>query len=393
MARISTALLSAVLLFAVVLMACGSDETSTGQGSPADPASPANPADPTASELSQICPSTIKVLSDWFPEPEHNYLYQAIGVNGVVDAANGTYTGPIGDGSVELVIQAGGPYINSLSQTIQFYSDDSLFMAFVDTSDAIKSHASTPVVAVFSNFEVGPQLLMWNPEVHDFDSFADIGESGVTVSYYGGSSYMDYLLHLGILEAGQVEGTYDGSPGRFITQGDLVQGGFATNEPYRYENEIEGWLKPVDFLLVHDAGHDIYQSALSVKPETVAERGPCLRELVPLFQQALVDYMHNPDPVNERLVEIVVELDSFWTSTLEANRAAVVTMRELGFVSDGDNDYVGDMDEGRIQGLIDKLTPVFAAQGVSGFGGGMVDLVAADIFTNQFIDTSIGLGY
>ncbi len=385
----AAALLSSAILLVLLsglLTACGA-----GNGSNSgDSGSPINPA---ALGLSQVCPPTIKVLSDWFPEPEHNYLYQAIGTGGTVDAVNGTYSGPIGDGSVELVVQAGGPYINSLSQTIQFYSDDSLFMAFVDTSEAIKAHASTPVVAVFTNFEVGPQLLMWNPEVHDFDSFEAIGESGATVSYYGGSSYMDYMLHLGILDAANVEGTYDGSPGRFITQGDLVQGGFATNEPYRYENEIEGWLKPVDFLLVHDAGHDIYQSALSVKPETVADHGRCLARLVPLFQRALVDYMRDPEPVNARLVEIVEELDNFWTSSLAANSAAVVTMQELGFVSDGGNGHVGDMDEGRIQDLIDKLTPVFAEQGVRGFEGGMTDLVAADIFTNQFIDTSVGLGY
>jgi len=348
---------------------------------------------PAPAQLSEVCPSTIEVLTDWFPEPEHNYLYQLVGVDGEIDASNGTYSGPIGDGSVELVIQAGGPYIDFNAQTTQFYSDTSLFMAFVDTSEAIKSHVNTPVTAVFTNFEKGPQILMWDPDLYDFDSCEDIGASDATVLYFGGASYMDYLLFRGVMNESNIDGTYDGSPGRFITERDLVQQGFATNEPYRYENEIEGWMKPVDFLLIHDSGHEIYQSALSVRAESVTEDADCLAVLVPMFQQALVDYMNDPGPLNVRLDEIVKELDSFWTSSIEGHNAASVAMRELGLTTDGDNGYVGDMDETRINDMIQKLTPVFADQGVDGFEGGTTDLVASDIFTNQFLDTSISLGY
>ena len=33
-----------------------------------------------------------------------------------------------------------------------------------------------------------------------------------------------------------------------------MQQGFATNEVYKYENDIPEWMKPVDFLLIHDTG-------------------------------------------------------------------------------------------------------------------------------------------
>ncbi len=383
--------LAVLSVFALLAAACGDDDDDTAEPAPTT-ATPTTAA-PAAAQLSDVCPSTIKVLTDWFPEPEHNYLYQLIGVDGEVDAANGTYSGPIGDGSVELLIQAGGPYINFNAQTTQFYSDTSLFMAFVDTSEAIKSHVNTPVTAVFTNFEKGPQILMWDPDVYDFDSFEDIGASDATVLYFGGASYMDYLLFQGVMNESNIDGTYNGAPARFITEGDLVQQGFATNEPYRYENEIEGWMKPVDFLLIHDSGHDVYQSALSVRAESVTEDADCLALLVPMFQQALVDYMNDPSPLNVRLDEIVKELDSTWTSSIEGHEAAAVAMRELGLTTDGGNGYVGDMDEDRVRGLIEKLTPVFADQSVEGFEGGTTDLVASDIFTNQFLDTSISLGY
>ena len=187
-----------------------------------------------------MCPATIKVLTDWFPEPEHNYLYQLIGVAGEVDADKGTYSGPIGDGSVELVIQAGGPYIGRAAQSVQFYGDDSYYMAFVNTSEAIRAHASTPVVAVFSNFEVGPQIFMWDPTVYSFDSFEDVGASGATVLHFGGNTIGDFLVRQGFVQPENTDSTYDGSPARFITEGNLVQQGFATNEPYRYEKRDRG---------------------------------------------------------------------------------------------------------------------------------------------------------
>lgn len=395
--------LSILTIGALIAASCGSDDdddssasaTTATTSTVAAASGSGDDMEPMADDMamSDVCPESMKVLTDWFPEPEHNYLYQAIGVGGVVDAANGTYTGPIGDGSVELVVQAGGPYVNFAGQTTQFYSDSSIFMAFVDTSEAIMSHVNTPVVAVFTSFDVGPQILMWDPDLYDFDSFEDIGASGAPVLYFGGASYMDYLLGLGVMDEANIDGTYDGSPGRFITEGNLVQQGFATNEPYRYQNEIEGWMKPVDFLLIHDSGHDIYQSALSVRAADVEANADCLELMVPLFQQAMVDYMNDPTPINVRLDEIVKELDSFWTSSVETHEAAAVAMRELGLLTDGDNGYAGDMDGDRIQAMIEKLTPVFAEQGVEGFEGGTTDLVASDIFTNRFIDTSISLGY
>lgn len=400
--------LAVLSVCALIAAACGSDDDDAATTTTAAPttvapttvapttAAPTTAAPTTVAQtaaLSDICPSTIEVLTDWFPEPEHNYLYQLIGVNGEVDASNGTYSGPIGDGTVELLIQSGGPYINFNAQTTQFYSDPDIFMAFVDTSAAIRSHVNTPVVAVFTNFEVGPQILMWDPDVYSFDSFEDIGNSDATILYFGGASYMDYLLSLGVVDAANIDGTYDGSPGRFTTEGDLVQQGFATNEPYRYENEIETWMKPVDFLLIHESGHNIYQSALSVRPESLTEDAACLERLIPMFQQALVDYMNDPGPLNVRLDEIVKEFDSTWTSSIDSHNAASDAMRSLGLVTDGGNGYVGDMDEARVQDMISKLTPAFEEQGVEGFESGPPDLVASDIITNQFLDTSIGLGF
>lgn len=370
-----------------LLYSCSSTESSSDSTA----VSVATEETPSVS-LADVCPNPLVIQTDWYPEADHAGTYQLIGTNGTVDKAKGTYSGPLGETGLTLEIRGGGPYIDYASQSQQFYSDKDIFLAYVDTSEAIKVAANTPVVAVMANYEKGPQILMWDPSIHNFENFADIGKSNAKVLFFDGASYMDYLVGTNLLKKDQIDGSYDGSPARFLVEGEkgLVQQGFATAEPYKYENEIEGWKKPVKYLLIHDSGHAIYQSALSARKADLEDEKvrSCLAGLVPLMQQSLVDYMTNPEPMNIKISEIVKELDTFWTDSPELNAAATKVMKDLGLVSDGSNGYIGDMDEARVQKLIDELTPTFSAKGVEVVAG----LKAADIFTNDFISTEIGLG-
>ena len=341
-------------------------------------------------QLTDVCPNPLVIQTDWFPEPEHAHTYQMVGTDGVVDAENGTYSGELHDTGLTIEIRAGGPYIGFSPPTAQFYADDDIFMAYVDTAAAIRSWGLTPVTAVFTSFEVGPQILMWDPDDYDFETFEDIGNSGATVLYFQGATYMDFLVANGVIDAANVDGSYDGSPTRFIAEGGLVQQGFATNEPYRYANEIEGWLKPVEFLLIHDAGVELYQSAVSVRSGDIERYRECLELLVPIMQQDLVNYFNDPQPINDKLDDIVKELDSFWTSSKAGHAAATVAMRDLGLVTDGGNGFIGDMNGDRIQGLIDILTPIFTEQGVESFDP---NVTPDDVYTNEFLDPSISLGF
>lgn len=347
-------------------------------------------------DLSGICPDPLIIQTDWFPEPEHGHSYQLVGVDGELDTTNGHYTGPLYNTGIDVQIRAGGPYIGFGSPSQQFYSDPEIFMAYVNTSDALKFYKNTPTVAVLTNFEVGPQILMWDPAVYgSFDTFEDIGDSGATVLYFAGANYMDLLLDRGDLDAANVDDSYDGSPGRFIAEGDLVQQGFATSEPYRYENDFEGWMKPVEFKLIHESGHEIYQSAVSVKPEALTDSNlrACLEAVVPIMQADIVDYMTDPDAMNVRLDEIVKALDSFWQSSIPAHNWATQQMKDLGLVTDGDNNMVGDMDEARIERFIDLMAPIHTKNGVEGFEAGADIPSASDLFTNEFLYPDISLGF
>lgn len=372
---------SIVVLVALALLAaaCGSDDDTSADSADGGEAAP----------LADVCPNPLIIQTDWFPQPEHGYTYNLIGTEGVVDAENGTYTGPLGDTGVTLEIRAGGPYIGFSPPTTQFYTDDDIFMAYVDTATAIRDSGTLPVTAVYSAWEKSPQILMWGADTFSFGDFAAIGAASETVLYFEGSAYMDFLLGKGLLDQSQIDGSYDGGPSRFVTE-DLVQQGFVTNEPYRYENDFEDYLKPIDYLLIHDSGFEIYEGTLSVKPASITDDAACLEALVPMIQQSQADYMADPVAMNQRLDEIVKELDSFWTSSIGLHAYATETMRELGLVGDGDNDFVGDMDLDRIQRLIDEFAPILADLGLDSVKDGVT---ASDLATNEFLDESIGLGF
>ena len=346
-----------------------------------------------ALDLATVCPATVVIQAAWTPEAEHGALYHLLGETYTVDGAAKKVSGPLvaqgKDTGVKVEVRAGGPAIGFQNAGAQMYADPSIMLGQVATDDAIGLSAKQPVIAVAAPFDLAPYMIMWDPAINpNFNSIVDIGKTNTKVLYFNGATYMDFLTGSGILKKNQIDGSYDGSPGRFVAEGNLVQQGFATNEVYKYENDIADWMKPVEFLLNHDSGFDIYQSALSVRPETLTEYGDCLAALVPIFQQAQVDYVTDPGAMNERFVEIVTELDTFWQLSTELNDDAVQRMLDLELVSDAGNETLGDFDCERVDALIEKLRPVFEAKGVTI----PADTACDDVVTNEFIDESISLG-
>jgi hypothetical protein len=65
----------------------------------------------------------------------------------------------------------------------------------------------------------------------------------------------------------------------------------------------------------------------------------------------------------------------------------VETMKSEELVGNGTNDTIGDFDADRMSTFFDTVGPIFAGLGTPPADGLTVD----DIYTNEFIDTSIGL--
>ena len=339
--------------------------------------------------LAAVCPSKIVVQTDWFPEPEEAGTYQLIGPGGTIDKKKGTYTGEIGKTGVQLEIRAGGPYIGQQQPVAQMYAHSEIMFGFADTGDQIRNSNKLPTVAVMAPLEKSPVVLLWDPAHYHFKSFADIKASNATVLYFEGDVWMQYLLSKGLLNKSQVDGSYDGSPTRFVSSGGkVVQEGYATYEVYNYEHNLKKWNKPVNYLLVYNAGYTAYQSSVVVRPGTITKYGACLKQLIPLWQQAQVNYIRNPKPVNNEMLQIVKALASYWTLTPDGEAAAAKQMQKLGIVGNGSNGTLGDFDLTRVQKLINEFVPMFKKANVQTMKAG---LKAGDIVTNRFIDPKIHL--
>jgi len=380
---------------ALTATACSSSSSSSATA-PASGTSSASAAGiPAADNLKAAgCPSTIVLQTDWNPEAEHGGQYELVGPNPTINTGAKSVTGELVahggiDTGVKIQIRAGGPAIGFQTVTSQLYKDTSITLGYVGTDEQIALSATQPTVAVLAGLEISPQIIQWSPAAHPtWKTIADIGKTSTPVLYYQGASYMDYLIGNGILKKSQVNGSYDGTPTVFVASGgqDAVQG-FATAEPYIWSHNVRTWDKPLKYQLIADAGFNFYQQAIGVRKGDLASLTPCLKKLVPIMQQAIVDYVANPAPTEKLILNLVTAYNNGWTYTQGTADYAVATMKQLGIIGNAPSGALGGFADSRVQQLIGILAPIYAKQGKQTLTG----LKPSDIVTNQFIDPSISL--
>jgi hypothetical protein len=270
------------------------------------------------------------------------------------------------------------------------YADPSITLGSVTTEDRIAGAADQPMIGVFATRQLGPAMLMWDPETHpDWTSIADIGKSDATVVVPKGSYYAQALVAQGVLKESQLEETYDGSPARFVSDPSIAQNGFVTSEPYIYEHEVAQWDRPVDYQLVKDAGYDVYPDALSIRAGDLEELTPCLEKLVPILQRSTIAYMTDPEPTNALIVKLTEEYDTGWVYSAGVAKAGVAALTDLDLMAGTDPSApIGVFESTRAQHSFDLVTSLLTKAGVSVKPG----LTADDIFDSEFIDTSITSG-
>jgi hypothetical protein len=198
---------------------------------------------------------------------------------------------------------------------------------------------------------------------------------------------MEYLIGSGILRKGQVDDSYDGDPAKFVAgEGETTQAGFATSEPYIYQYDLKEWNKPLNYALVNDTGYPFYPQALSIRAGDKQALAPCLEKLVPIVQRAQVDFLANPDQTNAFIIRTVEAYKTFWTYSPGLADYAIGKMRQ-DFVNNGTDRTIGNFEVGRIQRLIDIVTPILVGQRQPTRPG----LQPQDLYTNEFIDPNIGV--
>jgi hypothetical protein len=336
--------------------------------------------------LKGVCPEKIVIQTDWYATPERAAAYQLVGPHGAIDKKKGTYSGPLGATGVSVEVRLGGPFIGFQPIPALMYQNPEILLGYVATDDAVQAAEKFPTKAVVAPLDINPQVLIWDPGSFTVSGWPDIAKTKAKVLYLEGLPFMDYLISKGFVTKEQTDASFDGTPSRFVAErGKIIQQGYASNEPYRWEHDVPGWKKPVKYLLVHDSGYQIYPQGLAVRASQLAPASACLKLLVPIIQRAQVDYMTDPGPTNGALVKIAAELKGGPPITAEANAAAVVTMKKLGLVGNGSDKTLGNFELPRVDRTIAQLKPIFAARGVKV----PEKLAAGDIVTNQFIDPSV----
>ena len=352
---------------------------------------PIDGAGMVAVDLSGLCPSPLVVQTDWFPESEHGAMYELVGDDYIVDVDNKVVRGSMVLGGTDLGIEwevrTGGPAIGFSPVSQHMAVDEGIHLGYASTDQQVNHWDVAPLVSVVAPLERNPQMIMWDPETYpDVTGIADLGEQGITINVFGGGTFSEVFVAQGIWSADQVDPSYEGNPSRFVgAGGSIAQQGFASSEVYTYEHVYEQWGKPVAFQLLHDAGFQIYSQTIGVRPGDMEELRPCLEKLVPIIQQAAVDFNNNPDRANAIIVDAVLKYEDFWVYPPDLAEFSHSAKREFGLIGDGGDGIVGNMVPERIAKVLDDMRA--AGMDID------PDLTADQLFTNEFIDEGIGHGF
>lgn len=344
--------------------------------------------------LAEVCPENVVIQTDWNPEAEHGFLYNLVGDGYDVDAKNAAVKGPLWsegkDTGVGVEIRSGGPAISFSPVISEMYTKPEILLGFVSTDTQVRQSVEFPTLAVVAPFNINPQIIMWDPATYpQVKTISDLKSAKVKVRTFQGVSYVKYLVRSGILDADQIDSTYDGTPASFIAAGGKdAQQGFGTSEPFLYENVLPEWSKPVAYQYVHDTGWNTYAQTLAGIPEVIESNRDCLSRLVPIIQRSQAEFVTSPERTNAIIVDAVDRIKNGWVYTADQAAASVQKQISDKLVADSPDGTLGSFDIGRVNDFIAKATPIYSAEGEKIKGG----LTAGDLVTNEFIDPSISLG-
>ncbi len=349
--------------------------------------------------LKEICPNPFIIQKDWLAQAEQGGLYQLIGAGGRM--STGRYQGALGSTGIELLILEGGRGVG-MGDAETAYS--ALYMgnsraggvrphlAAHDLDNAFIFSRRFPAVGVVAMLDRSPSVLFWDRatyptgfhSVEDLKAFAASGRGKIYISTTR-RSFGRYLVSRGVPKDVFIEGFRGDGENFVLNNGHWLNQGTATNEVFKFENGA-GWHKPIGFLSIADLGYDIYPSMLAVAASRLPELERCLARIVPLLQQAQVDYILQPAEVNDLLFRFnqAGYGAPWWHTSRELLDSAVRVQREQKIVSNGSNDTLGDFDLDRVAKLLEVIRGTLDVRAKPG-------VQAADVVTNRFIDPSVRL--
>ncbi len=313
-----------------------------------------------------------------------------------------TYTGPLGSTGIKMEIIAGGPGDNYEPEPTVLYSGNpvvkvtpDLGMGSLDT--VIQLSKKFPAVGVVALQEHDPLVYISDPKTFpNLSTISDLIAATKKGAHIYVSSlqdaYVQYQISKGVPESAYIGG-YSGDLAKFATgNGMIIQQGYATSEVYNLEHNTPAWDKPVDFAFMRNYGLNDYDEVVEVAKSKYSAMKACLSKLVPMIQQASVDYIEHPQVVNQVLAKFNSGGfgASYWSTSLGYSKAAVARMLKYDIVgnSEGGKGPIGMINLSRVSQNISQLVPIYAKESSTTYQPG---ITASQVATDSFIDPSIKL--
>jgi hypothetical protein len=366
-----------------------SSSSSSAAATTSTPAAAGGPLATYETGLSKVCPANVNVQVNWWPSSDDAFLFQLIGANGTTSTSTNSYSGEIGNSGVKLSILSGGPAASYQTDTAIAYEKNDIYLEMESTDEQIANSAAHPTTSVFAWYQQYPLIFLWGNPKWNFTSLQQIAASGVKVLALQSGTYVGVFEKEGLLKTSQVDTSYNGTPAQFVAAGgNIIQQGYVDEEPYQLQYETPTWGKPVKYLLVGSQNYPVYQDTIAVRSDQLTTDSPCLKKLVPLFQEASVQYAKSPATAESAIVKFTNSLEGTGVA-VSAGEASYAYTSQLksGLIANGTDGVYGSFDTAREQSAITKLTPVFESEGVHPKAG----LTPADLSTNEFLDPSITL--
>ncbi len=297
--------------------------------------------------------------TNWVAQAEHGGYYQSV--------VDGTYAAC----GLDVTILPGGPQVNNRAQLlagrIDFYMGGPMGLL-----SALEE--GIPMVAVASDFQKDPQVLMTHPG--RVASFAEI--AGLPTYIIGDEGFVTFFRWLeaefGFDPARRVPYTFN--PAAFIADPDSAQQGYVTSEPFAIEQQAG--FRP-DVWLLADQGYPAYSTMIVTMRETIETKPEAVRCFVEGSAKGWANFLYGDNAA--ALARIKEDNPDITDEQLAFSIAA---MKDYGIVDSGDAETlgIGAMSAERMAAFYDKMV----AAGVLPAG---LDVTQA--YTLEFTNTGASL--
>jgi NitT/TauT family transport system substrate-binding protein len=270
----------------------------------------------------------IRVLTNFYPEPDHGGYYQAL--------ATGLYE----KAGLDVEIKPGGPQINGL-QLLTGGETDILMGSAIGALGALERGA--PLVVIMCNFQSDPQVIVTRKDVN---SLADLKGRKILVTTTGRASYWLWLKKKYGFTDDQVA-PYTGNFQPFVADPTMALGGVVWSEPFHIR---EAGVDVKYFLLANEGYPPYGYPMMTMRPFLNANR-----EAVANFVRASLEgwktFYNDPTPALKIIKKERPDARDPWLAY------AIGALKELKFLNSGDAEKggIGIMSDDRWKQLADFM--------------------------------------